>query len=63
MTSQQYQDMFNSDKFAQSEAVLQAIELEDRENVIDMTEMAKTTRTVNMDSDRFNCILSEYSRK
>ena len=28
-----------------------------------MTEMAKTTRTVNMDSDRFTCILSEYSRK
>ena len=55
--------MFNSDKFAQSEAVLQAIELEDRENVIDMTEMAKTTRTVNMDPERFSCILSEYSRK
>lgn len=55
--------MFDSEKFAQSDTVLQAIELEDRENVIDMTEFAKSTRTVDMDPERFSCILSQYSKK
>lgn len=49
--------------FKNSDAVLQAIESEDRENVIDMNEMAKSTRTLDMDPDRFNCILSEFSKK
>lgn len=43
--------------------MLQAIELEDRENVIDMNEMAKSTRTTDMDPERFTCILSNYSKK
>jgi len=55
--------MFNSEMFKNSDAVLQAIESEDRENVIDMNEMAKSTRTLDMDPDRFNCILSEFSKK
>ena len=42
---------------------MQAIELEDRENVIDMNEMAKSTNTTNMDPERFTCILSNYSRE
>lgn len=63
MTSQQFSDMFHPEKFGKSAAVLQAIALEDRENVYDLNDMAKTTRTVDMDSERFACILSEYSKK
>ena len=63
MTSEQYSKMFDSKLFANSEAVMQAIENEDRENVIDMTEMAKSSKTTDMDNDRFSCILSEYSKK
>lgn len=55
--------MFDQKLFSQSDAVLQAIENEDRENVIDMNEMAKSTKTVDMDPERFTCILSQYSKK
>jgi hypothetical protein len=43
--------------------VKQAIDLENSENVIDLTEFAKTTATINMDPERFTCILSKYSEK
>ena len=55
--------MFDSEKFAQSDAVLQAIELEDHENIINTNEMAKSTRTTDMDPERFTCILSNFSRE
>ena len=63
ITSEQYNAMFDREKFAKSDTVQQAIELEDRENVIDMSEMAKSTKTTDMDPERFSCILSEYSKK
>jgi hypothetical protein len=43
--------------------VKQAIDLENSENVIDFTEFAKTTATINMDPERYTCILSKYSEK
>ena len=63
MSSEQFCDMFHSEKFAKSSAVFKAIESQDRDNIIDLNEMAKTTQTIDMDSERFTGILSQYSKK
>ena len=41
----------------------EAIELENAEKVTDLKEFAKTTRTSNMNPDKFVCILSKTALK
>ena len=43
--------------------VLEAIDQEDEEKVTDFKEAAKSTRTVNMDPKRFECVLGQTSLK
>lgn len=44
-------------------AVLEAINIEDEDKVTDFRELAKTSKTINMDPRRFECVLGDTSLK
>ena len=52
-----------SEESAMAADVKEAIEQEDEDKVTDLKVDAKTTRTVNMDPKRFECVLGKTSLK
>lgn len=56
-----FADIFDAEKFAKSNSVKQAIEYEEADAVLDLSEFAKNSVTVDDNPDRFKCILSKNS--
>lgn len=62
--AQIFADIFDKEKFANSKSVKQAIEEEEAEYVMDLSEFAKNAKTTeDITVDRFKCILSKNASK
>lgn len=62
--AQMFADIFDKEKFANSKSVKQAIEAEETDFVMDLSEFAKNAKTTDeITVDRFKCILSKNAVK